>query len=453
MTRPRHPVFALRVGAPTLLLSLLLCAAGSLAEAPPLAASAPDLWQERSRLLDVRYENAVDLSRPLASGLVEMSLAQPVIVEGRRWDSLLIGHGWVRFQALGNGDAAGEPTPGEPRPASPELGPRLDVLAGEGVRQFGGTVPWITTSEGSALRWTALRLPGGGEATAELVIDRQGHVTAQYLRLPREAELALRRGELRAGTSGAASSRGLLPKAASSFTLMQPVLSLRPPLVPGGPMRPMADGPPPMGCDPPAGTWCEQADGPDTSIILVSDVFDDQASQGRGWTATGLWHESTWPVCPGGTVGGASANPGAAWYAGVDGTCAYQDNMADTLQSPMSVDAVTNDTVMEFMSRISKEEPFETAEILFNGVVIGTIDSSTLDPNALVQLPARERERMRDGFLRALRRRATLQVGFRFTSDDSRVDLPRLVHRRRQDLGSRSWRIRTASSPRRARPS
>jgi len=413
--RSAHLMSALRAGSPALLFALFLCSGVSFADEPLRPAAEP--WQPRSRLLDVRYDGAVDLSRPLASGLAEVALGRPVIVDGGRWDSLLIGHGWVRFQAIGARDGGNTLTGGESHGPSPELGPRIDVLSGEGVRNFGGPVSWWTTPEGSALRWSSLQLPGGGQATVELVIDRTGHLTAQYLRLPVEAEEGFRRGELRAGTSGAAGREGLEPSPATAFTLMQPVLSLRRPLLPGGPLRPMADGPPPMGCDAPAGTWCEQADGPDRSIILVNDVFDDLDSASRGWTPAGLWHESTWPVCVGGAVGGASANPGAAWYAGVDLTCGYQDNMDDMLLGPASTDLVTNDTAMEFMSRIGKEEPFDQAEIYFNGVLIGNIDSSTLDPNLWYNFRLGS-VNDGDGFFGPYVG-STLQVGFRFTSDGS----------------------------------
>ena len=71
-----------------------------------------------------------------------------------------------------------------------------------------------------------------------------------------------------------------------------------------------------------------------------SDPPTSMASTTRGWTATGSWHEVAWDTCvlglPGTQVGGASTNPGAAWYFGVDLSCDYPIDEVGLLESAVS---------------------------------------------------------------------------------------------------------------------
>jgi hypothetical protein len=421
------------------LLAALVLTAGSTRAAPPtvevvardgggisrgsdyLTAEARQ-WTRRDGLVDVDFASgtARDLSPELSGAeLTRLALPWPVAVDGGRYDSLLVGHGWIRF-------VAEEPHAAE-LPGSGALGPRIDVLAGEGVRSFGQPVPCRVEARGVAIRWTGLTLPQGGTASVELILDRAGHVTVQYLRLPQHAVESRRSGILRAGTSGAAGTLGLDPEPASAFTLFQPVYRIDPigPIGPIGrlpvdPPRPEAGGPPPDGCEPPAGTWCELVDDTGLSRILVQDTFDDQASTARGWTATGLWHETTWPVCvvgpPGMEVGGADANPGAAWYFGEDATCQYLDDQLGVLESPLSPWPVTTATVGEFLSRIGWENPADSPLVLLNGIPAGSMPAG-LDPDLWYNLrmgSINEGQPFFPPFLGA-----RVRVGFRFISDAS----------------------------------
>ena len=373
-----------------------------------------DRWTRRGSLIDVRYEAGppLDLGAELAAGrFARLDLPFHVAVDGGRYGALLVGHGWVRFV---NEDDDGEEL----------LGPRIDVLAGEGVRTTGGRVPCRLGPRGVAIRWTELDLPTGGTASVELVLDRVGHVTAQYLRLPGAATEALRFRALSAGTSGVAGDLGLRPEPASAFTLFQPVYEVTPVERPGVDRpRPRADGPPPSGCEPSAGSWCAEVDGGE-SIILIQDNFDDLDSRSRGWTATSLWHESTWDVCvtgrPGSEVGGADSNPGGAWYFGEDATCQYLDDEFGILQSGDSTERVTTTTVAEFMTRIGFDTAGDSANVLLNGFTVATMPL-TLEPDRWYNLRLGSISEGAPFFAPWLG--ATVRIGFRFISNATVSDL------------------------------
>ena len=388
------------------LLLLLSLAASSASVASP---GAPALaWEPQARLLDLRLESARTLSALDSSDFVELALPSPVVVDGRRWNGLLVGHGWVRYLLRPAGEDQAEPG------RAPALfGPRIDVLAGEAVRAEGGPVLWLARREGVAVRWTSLRLPSGGRATAELVIDSPGHATVQYLRLPDSGVDDWRAGRVRAGTSSPAGGLGLEPRAATAFRLPQPVLGLRPPQAAGGGPLP----PPPAGCESPGATWCEQADGPDSSLIFVTEHFDDAAADTRGWTWDSLWHPSDWPTCVLGEAGGATTDPGGAMYFGVDATCSYQDDLVGTLSAPQSFGRVTADTVMTFEVRLGIESGFDFAEVLFNGDVVGNLNGSGLEIDQWYGFRLGSVNEGETWFQPYLGQR--LVVEFRFTSDNS----------------------------------
>jgi hypothetical protein len=220
--------------------------------------------------------------------------------------------------------------------------------------------------DGAAVRWTALALPTGGVATVELLLDRLGGVTLQYLSLPAGFEAGLSSGLLTTGRPG---EPALAARPASAFRL-DPVL-LAPVRLPP---RQDASGPPPTGCDPFAGTWCEVADGPGNALVFLSEGFDDGQSATRGWSATGAWHEVDFATCP----PGATWDPGRSFYFGEDATCLYPPSVTGSLTSPM-VGPVTAGAQLSFSLRMDKEDltfpfpvPIDLCEVWINGVLVAS---------------------------------------------------------------------------------
>lgn len=373
------------------------------------ASGAAVTWERAPGLVDVRHAASRDLTDPVRRGPTLVPLAHAVVVAGRRWDALVVEPGAVtlsRRSARATLDLDGFLRPGDGLPR----GPRYELLAGPAVAIApDGLVRFRSTVQGAAIRFTALSVPGG-TAAVELLLDRRGTVTLQYLALPSATVDALRDGSLRAGVVlGDGRRSDVLPGPATGFLMRQPGLVVRPP-GPGLP-RPAGNGPAPPGCDPLGGTWCDQADGPGSALVFLNETFDDGGSAARGWAGTDLWHEVAFATCS----PGASGDPGRSWYHGNDATCTYDNRDDGTLTSP-PIGPVTANTQLFFTTRLAKEDfpvTFDTAEVLVNGTPIGQYNSPP-DPNAWYSIVPLDLGAWAG---------QVVTIGWRFRSDNSSTDL------------------------------
>lgn len=329
------------------------------------AFAAPHQWQRLEALEDLRFERPRVLS---AQGAEPVRIALPTAWSGLggSWSQATVGPGWIRFEreaAPPRLDLDGRPLPGE----SPIRGPRLDLLSGPSVNSA-APVLLQEAPAGLALRWTRLDWPGG-RATVELLLPHGAAPRVQYLHLSGDARRRLLDGELRAGALEGRTELALLPDSAQAWRLgADPVSGI------GPAPEPAADGPPPAGCDPVAGSWCDEAGG--AVSILLAENFDDGMSAARGWTASGEWTETAHADC----APGASADPGRAWHFGDTASCSYSRNSSGDLLSP-AFGPVTASTVFTFSFRLDMEQcgfPFTCEEALV--LVNGTPQWSLADP-------------------------------------------------------------------------
>ncbi len=374
----------------------------------PRARAAPDGWQRAAGLVDVRHDRATDLTgRLLSEG--ETAVPLPWSLPGAD-ARLRVGPGWIEvgggtmLPATALAPDTGQPASPLAHAAAPEpdgslANPwlRLDVLASDaGPVRLGpaSSVLVTVTDVAVAVRFSALETPAG-PATVEILLDRIGHATLQYLRLPP----GFREAGLRGGIPGAL----VRPEPASAFsTRLVPTATLTPPVALPQPKR---NDPPPAGCVQETGTWCERADGPGTSQVYLSEGFDDLNAASRGWTTTSLWHPSAFPNC----TPGASSNPGGSMYFGVDGTCAYQPSVIGGLTSPL-VGPITAGTQMTFTSRIEYEgDPFDLAQIYINGTLFANMPTG-LDPSLWYNFNPLDLSAWAG---------QSIRVEFRFTTDSS----------------------------------
>jgi hypothetical protein len=383
-----------KIGSELVFSGLLVLAAGT--------GRAEAAWERLGGLVDVRYGGAADLAPEVLAGGASLDVPFPVTLDGRQGRRLTVGTGWIRLEV--ETSLSSLAPDGRILKASDTLPhpPRVDVLRGEGVR-LAPDAPVLARVEKDAVavRWTGLTLPSGEVASAEVLLDRLGAVTVQYLRLPSSA---------RTMTCSPGS-----PEPASAYRLVEGRLPAPRPLP-----VPDANGPPPMGCDPTPQTWCDIADGPGDALIFIDETFDDGAAASRGWTTTGLWHGVDANTC----APGASGNPGRSTYFGQDATCAYLDNRTGLLSAP-AVGPVTANTFLAFSLRLQKEDvtfpfpaPIDLAEVLVNGTVIASYLNPP-DANAwYVAQPLPMSDPPNYDFAGQV-----VTISFRFTSDSSVVDL------------------------------
>jgi hypothetical protein len=378
------------------------------ARAEPLTVSqASDLpapaWTPVPRLADVRYDGARDLGPAVREAPVLLPLPWAFLHEGIRYEALRVGAGWVQLARAsvpvtavsGSLDAAG---------VAPD-GPRIDVLSGPDVGlAAAGSVLALLAEDGLAIRWTALNVAGAGLATVEILVDRRGALTAQYLRVPHGAP---RTPVSTPGTGWPATATALRHQPTNAIDLTRLAGRLPHP-------APMASGPPPMGCDVPAGTWCDEADGPGSTILHLSEGFDDGASAARGWAGDGLWHEVAFATCS----PGSSANPGMSWYHGENATCRYLDDGRSSLFAP-PVGPIAAGARMTFLTRCKKQEvdavvSVDLAEVYVNGTLLGNLNTFNLNRNLWYNINPINLDAWAG---------QTITVEFRFTSDATVTDL------------------------------
>jgi hypothetical protein len=382
--------------------SLALATWLALASSSPAAGPgerAPRRWERVNGIADVRYDGASDLSAALRSGPVTLPLPWPILVDRQRFEAMRVEVGSATL------------LPRMPVPTSPaaapralgDTGTRIDLLAGPDIRLGDGPVLALLRGDVVAVRFAQLVGPSGDAAIAELVARRDGSLTLQYLHVPERLAAAAREGSVRATSTTTAGGAGLEPRSATAFRLQEPLVRLQP--LPGVPPRPLTMDPPPPTCTAPPGDWCRAADGPGSVIFYLSENFDDGMSAARGWGGPGLWHETPFgPAC----APAASTNPGRAWYHGQDATCRYLDSSGATLLAP-AVGPITLDTQLTFTFRLLKEDGFDFAEVLINGMPIGGLNSPP-DPFAWYQLDPVDLSAF-DG--------QVITLGFRFTADAS----------------------------------
>lgn len=348
--------------------------AGAAAARAAETASPARAWETLPRLTDIRYDGARELAPVLRSeGRSVVELPWNLNLDGRRSRRLEVGPAWLRLVPEAAPAAALPGAKAGAAGSDPDAGSvtHLDLLPGGiGSLAAGTSILLLVKDDGLAIRWAGVATPAGN-ATFETLIDRQGRLTVQYFRVPPAMTGAI------AGT--AQSPLSVRPASASRLVLGRSI-RIEPPRLPSPLPGPHRSDPPPVDCVPETGTWCDRADGPGTSEVWISEGFDDLASRTRGWTASGLWHESDYTNC----TPGAFWDPGASWYFGVDGTCAYTARSNGTLASP-AVGPIGVGTVMTFASRIAYEgAPFDTAEIFINGTLLGNMPTN-LDPSLWYQ--------------------------------------------------------------------
>lgn len=329
-------------------------------------------WKRLDRLVDVRLNDARDVSTALRGGPVEVVLPWTTTAAGTLVDSLVVGDGWVELRR------AGSPPAILPHATATLKAPdpiRLDVLSGDTIRLGSeGVARVLVAPDGVAVRWAGLST-SGGDAHAEMLLSRTGDVTVQYLRVPSNIGAEIAAGHVLAG----APALPLSPSSATAYRLPRvggPVLE------PRGPALPQATGPPPAGCVPETGTWCERADGPGSSTIYIQQDFDGGYDVGGPFTTatipgrTQMWHITPYAACPPGATGSGG---GQSAYFGSDVTCDYQSLAGGRLLSPL-VGPVTATTQFVWSSRIEFEDLFDSADIYINGTNVGGMPG-TLDPN------------------------------------------------------------------------
>jgi hypothetical protein len=415
-------------------LALLLLGGAAAALAADAPATAP---YRLVPMRDVRFEGGEDVAAAVAGGTARVELPFPLLWNGRRYTTLEIGPGWAR--ALPRGAApAGHGLQAAPLPAStpgtesprPMPGPLFEVLAGDLRLGDGARVLVRSTPFDAAVRWWGLRADGvPGDLAAELILDRAGAVRYQYLQVhplqaaPSGAAAPVRSALVGTGDDGATSlwssgspGGGLEPRNGLAVELTPPDVPIR--------LVPKAEGPPPAGCVSPAGSWCDDADGPlaDT-VIHLDERFETGAT---GWTTSGgNWAVIEYNTCrPGASYREAvDGTIGRSAYVGDTGTCEYDPDLDDVLYSP-SVGPITADSYFTLLSRVAFEHPADTAELcVYDGSTLTcpwTIDPTGLNPDYWYRFtPISLDDPAWVG--------NTVQLAFRFTSDISVEDLGWMV--------------------------
>ena len=350
--------------------------ARSASASPAASPAAGSAWERLERLADVRYEHGRELAPQIrASGSARVALPWSFPLDGQRFGAVDVGPGWVDLIPAGTATASLTGGPSAEGDRRPPL--RLTALGGPGVGlSEGSDVRVITEGDGVAVRWAPLGTPLG-PAVLELLLDRSGRATVQYLHLPAGLDTEAPGSPFAAGTA----AQPLAAASATAFRLGRGqvlVPSLPPQDLPPGHV--LASGPPPPNCNPTTEDWCELADGPGPSAYYINEFFDDGLSASRGWSGTDEWHEIPYSTCS----PGATLNPGRSWYFGQDTNCKYAPLGAGSLFSPV-VGPITANTQMVFSSRIGAEgraadgTALDIAQIYVNGTLIGDMPYN-LDP-------------------------------------------------------------------------
>ncbi|MEM7244816.1 MAG: hypothetical protein AAF533_05700 [Acidobacteriota bacterium] len=237
-----------------------------LACAVPVLAQQELRWEARSELIDPRIHQSRDLTTDLHGGaLVELPWSLPDPREDRLWDAVVVGVGEAQLARLLPGDVEDGSDPiVSVDGRSVELGPRLDLFSGEKVRLGrSGQVVALFGEDSVSLRWTSLRSASGGRATVELLLGPGIGLRPQYLHLSKTA-----RDDIAAGLVFAEPLAGIpsssLSAVEASALVEAPEISIDLP-------ERHADGPPPLGCDPPPfATWCDQAGATDAGCVAAA---------------------------------------------------------------------------------------------------------------------------------------------------------------------------------------